>query len=784
MMNEMLRIHKDIENEEERQLENERCLAKKFEDRLQETLEKVCTEIQEGRQHMEKDVADQLAHLQDNISLVQKECHSLTDNVCKMEVQLEHVSADEQALHGDNATTAVELRRMKEAMDTHMKSLFPFIEDHIVKSQVDTTPILDEINRIGNAVNGDMGTLEEVLGEIGKVQKALFVDHIQKKIKPDRSDKRTASRIPTVGAVGGESTGSPAEASGPSGEYGDLAVQEGVRVREFFTQTATVETQESEAQTDKVEDDDMKHRKSTPKPKPRSSIVKPETEMAKKKKPKNVIDGDAMKQQMREALIKGEYNVCDYYWETGCAQRIARSSKFEHMTFLVIFLNGIWIAVDADHNEEAMLIDAHPVFQVVENCFCTYFTIELLIRFVAFKDKRNCRKDFWFSFDSVLVTLFILETWIITAIVASTQSGGGDSEFADLSMLRMFRMVKLFRMARMARILRSIPELVVLIKTIGVAARSVFFFFIFWLIIIFMFGVGFRQATKGSDIGDQYFETVPTAMNTLLLDGLLPAQASFVNELAGANALLWPFIIIFILLASLTIMNMLIGVLVEVVNVVAVTEKEKMAVLGVKHDLEDAMEYLGVDTHQPLPLEQFVKLLMNNEMLKVIQNVGVDPLALVDAAEYIYADLDRDAESRGLKSSPGLSFEMLIDILLKMRGKNPATVKDIKEHTRYMKTMIVKVEELINRLHKKMSKDLHTVLHHVEGYETAEWTTAVTEYRDDDDDPLSDDRSFRGSRRGSDESGESIPQIFKNGGNLPPFVGQQDSPEESDPHDA
>merc|ERR1719408_40524 len=110
----------------------------------------------------------------------------------------------------------------------------------------------------------------------------------------------------------------------------------------------------------------------------------------------------------------------------------------------------------------------------------------------------------------------ILETWIITAIVAISETEGNNA-LGDLSMLRMARMVKLFRMARMARILRMVPELVVLIKTIGVASRSVFFFFIFWLIIIYVFSVLFRQVTKGTDVGDLYFSTVPNAMNTLLL---------------------------------------------------------------------------------------------------------------------------------------------------------------------------------------------------------------------------------------------------------------------------
>ena len=47
---------------------------------------------------------------------------------------------------------------------------------------------------------------------------------------------------------------------------------------------------------------------------------------------------------------------------------------------------------------------------MVENLFCVYFTVELAIRFAAFRYKRNCMKDSWFVFDSVLVAL--MASWL------------------------------------------------------------------------------------------------------------------------------------------------------------------------------------------------------------------------------------------------------------------------------------------------------------------------------------------------------------------------------------
>jgi hypothetical protein len=284
----------------------------------------------------------------------------------------------------------------------------------------------------------------------------------------------------------------------------------------------------------------------------------------------------------------------------------------------------------------------------------------------------------------------------------------------------------------MARLLRSVPELVVLVKTIGGASRSVFFFFIFWLIIIYVFAVAIRQLTKDTEIGGKYFESVIEAMNSLLLEGMFPANASFVNDLARANPLLWPIVISFILLACLTVMNMLVGVLVEVVSVVASTEKDKMSILAVKYQLEDVMHSLGLDPNTSFQREEFSKIIMYPKMLQVVQSIGVDPVSLVDTADLVYEDLEKECgmDPVAKLDPPGLSFVMFIDIVLKQRGKNPATVKDISEHSRFMKAQISRLEDsfdnMINNLHVSVQKTLRSL--HNESHWGGERTVWVFAY--------------------------------------------------------
>merc|ERR1712216_1109638 len=210
--------------------------------------------------------------------------------------------------------------------------------------------------------------------------------------------------------------------------------------------------------------------------------------------PKSVFpDANAMKEKVRKAVMKKEYNVCDYYYNSGFPQLIARSQYFEYVTLGIILFNAIWISVDTDNNHSTTLLDAKPMFQVAENAFCVYFSFELLIRFMSFRHKVNCMRDAWFVFDSALVAIMIAETWIMTAILALSGSGSGGSGLGNTSVLKLVRLVWLTRMARMAKLLKAVPELIILIKGMAVASRSVCFTLILLSIFIYFFAIVFRQ---------------------------------------------------------------------------------------------------------------------------------------------------------------------------------------------------------------------------------------------------------------------------------------------------
>eukprot|EP00929_Paragymnodinium_shiwhaense_P120737 TRINITY_DN9276_c0_g4_i1.p1 TRINITY_DN9276_c0_g4~~TRINITY_DN9276_c0_g4_i1.p1 ORF type:complete len:730 (+),score=159.21 TRINITY_DN9276_c0_g4_i1:178-2367(+) len=404
---------------------------------------------------------------------------------------------------------------------------------------------------------------------------------------------------------------------------------------------------------------------------------------------------EEMKAKVRDALKKPEYNVADFYWTTGLWQKIATNPIFENCTLAVITVNALWISVDTDNNDSAMLLEAQPVFQIAEHFFCVYFTFEWYVRFRSFQRKRNCLKDAWFVFDSSLVGMMVAETWLMTAIFVAIGGGGGGA----LGNAAILRLLRLLRLSRLARMLRSMPELMILIRGMVAATRSLFFTMCLLLIVIYVYAIALRQLTDGSIAGKMYFGSILEAMYTLLvhgtlLDNLGPVCEDIGSPIKGSPMYLCIFFL-FIGMSALMVMNMLIGVLCEVVSAVAATEREEMTLAFVSERLEKVVKALDNDGDMQLSKEEFKKILDNKVALVTLAEVGVDPVGLVDFADFIFADGDgNDIE---------LCFQDFMDMVMEMRSTQTATVKDMMTVAQVCRLEMKKIEEAV-KSHRKKQK--------------------------------------------------------------------------------
>merc|ERR1719409_2175499 len=114
--------------------------------------------------------------------------------------------------------------------------------------------------------------------------------------------------------------------------------------------------------------------------------------------------------------------------------------------------------------------------------------------------------------------------------------GGSEGAMLDTSIIRLAKLLRLSRMARMARLLRAMPELLILIKGMLAACRSVFFTLCLLTLIMFVFSVAFRQLSVDCDFADIYFVSVPASMYSLLLHGTLLDDVSTMAKDIGKES--------------------------------------------------------------------------------------------------------------------------------------------------------------------------------------------------------------------------------------------------------
>eukprot|EP00931_Biecheleriopsis_adriatica_P026974 TRINITY_DN16311_c0_g1_i1.p1 TRINITY_DN16311_c0_g1~~TRINITY_DN16311_c0_g1_i1.p1 ORF type:complete len:657 (-),score=102.84 TRINITY_DN16311_c0_g1_i1:64-2034(-) len=389
-----------------------------------------------------------------------------------------------------------------------------------------------------------------------------------------------------------------------------------------------------------------------------------------------------MKAKIKEQMLEpAPYDVTTFYKTTGWCQHVARHPLFENITMGVIAVYAVWMAVDADWNPGSSISDTPVIFVFFEQTFCVFFTLELVIRFGAFESKRNCPKDAWFMFDTLLVILMLVENYILGFMLGSMVTMASNA-----GLLRLARLMRMTRLFRMVRLLKFVPELLIMIKAIMAASRAVCVTLMLLVAVTYVFGIAFKQILTGTEVGDARFSSVLMSMHTLTVHGALMDDISdLMRALFQESALAFCLMYVVYVITAITVMNMLIGILCEVINAVAGAEKEALQVRMVRDTLQVCL--LGSDVDKDgsgsIDQDEFMSMFTNDTVLSSLEEMGVDPLSLYEFADVIFEDADCEADGK-----MALSFPYFMEVLLQLRGSNTATVKDLVDMRKWLSTKI------------------------------------------------------------------------------------------------
>ncbi|CAJ1368789.1 unnamed protein product [Effrenium voratum] len=433
-------------------------------------------------------------------------------------------------------------------------------------------------------------------------------------------------------------------------------------------------------------------------------------------------DGGQVK---RRALSHGKLQPWRQEKRTGdgCFARLANNERFQHITLGVIVLNALWIFVDVQWNHSALRgedgrLPLEPYSIAVENAFCTYFTLEVICRFLAFRKFRYCFIDAWFVFDLTLVIFMVLETWVLALIELA--SGGFNAGGGVLSNLSSFRLLRLLRLTRVARLMRFFPELLTLVKGMVRAMQSVGFILLFMVVVTYVFAIVFTSqlgewdyvppADAEDPTAKELFGDMGSSMMTLFTNGVLVDDLTFtLTEIRKESlALMWAFMV-FIIISGMTLLNMLIGVLCQVIEDSSREEAEARQLHELKMCLVEAFQATDESQDGLINEEEWAKIATNKKVQAALLKLGVEDSMMEERLKQMQESLfgrrngTEAAEAEAAEEperQDGLSFEEFVDQVADLRMDTPASAMEVEMLMPRLQLPAVKVH-LFGHIHEQ-----------------------------------------------------------------------------------
>jgi len=383
--------------------------------------------------------------------------------------------------------------------------------------------------------------------------------------------------------------------------------------------------------------------------------------------------------------------------------RAAGHRYFEGTTMVVILLNALCIGIDADYSarfyKPENLYEGPAFFIVTELFFAVFFSLELIVRFLGFRRKCLCFLDFWFIFDLLLVVMMDVETFIVPLIA---------SQGSPLSMLSTLRLLRLLRVSRMAKLMRKFPELMLIIKGLAAAVRAVSWTLALLMMILFVWSIiftsiyhqGFATDEEVADgIGSLFGNMSKSAFSLIIMGTLLDDVTYCCNMIRGSGQLIMLAIfIVFIVVSSFMMLNMLLGILVEVVASTAEGEKHKAKNVTVRQAMASILDDLGVGT-DGITREKFMSMSDDPKIVNDLQELGIKQKHFELISNLLYDS--KEAESRD-KRPKVLTGEEIVSELFRLQPGTAlnfsdlaTTEKKLMEQRKEIRQRVRKIERLV-----------------------------------------------------------------------------------------
>ena len=216
---------------------------------------------------------------------------------------------------------------------------------------------------------------------------------------------------------------------------------------------------------------------------------------------------------------------------------LKESRLFQYLVISIIIFNAFTIGFNTYDLSEF----SKNIINFLDYSITIFFVTEILIRFIGEPKKINFFKNGWNLFDSIIVLISLIPI-------------PNNSSFLLLRLLRVFRVL---------RIISVIPELKLIIEALLGSIKRVFYVGLLLFIILYIY------ATIGSILFNidipQRWGDVGVSMITLFQVLTLSSWEQVMLPLQEIYWWAWIYFFSFIIICGITMLNLLIAILVDVV---------------------------------------------------------------------------------------------------------------------------------------------------------------------------------------------------------------------------
>ena len=267
-------------------------------------------------------------------------------------------------------------------------------------------------------------------------------------------------------------------------------------------------------------------------------------------------------------------------------QRALHWKHTQKIITAVIILNAAVLGILTDRT-----LSAEQVFflEAVDKACLVIFTIELIAKLLVYR--RNFWSENWNIFDFVIVLSSII-------FISSNIS-----------------VIRAFRIFRLLKALAEFPELQILVSSMLKAIPSMSWALLLLFIIFYIFGV-FGSTLYGETFPELFGNiggSIFTLFQVMTFESWATAVARPIMEM---HPYAWVYFLVFILLTSITLLNVMVGIVVEAVGTISEAVKREQNVAEEENTSSDVCAADEVEKEIRKHLEQIEELLKKRTLFE------------------------------------------------------------------------------------------------------------------------------------------------------------------------